>query len=47
MTAIAFTSQISSTRSLAYYDFANKTHNMTGAEVFAAVCAAGGDEAKG
>jgi hypothetical protein len=30
----------------AYYDFANKTHNMTGAEVFAQF-APGGDEAKG
>ena len=32
----AFTSQIFIDEKPAYYDFANKTHNMTGAEVFAA-----------
>jgi hypothetical protein len=33
---LAFTSQIFIDDKPAYYDFANKTHNMTGAEVFAA-----------
>ena len=42
----AFTSQIFIDEKPAYYDFANKTHNMTGAEVFA-LFAPGGDEAKG
>jgi hypothetical protein len=32
----AFTSQIFIDEKPAYYDFANSTHNMTGAEVFAA-----------
>ena len=32
----AFTSQIFIDDKPAYYDFANKTHNMTGADVFAA-----------
>ena len=32
----AFTSQIFIDEKPAYYDFANQTHNMTGAEVFAA-----------
>jgi len=41
----AFTSQIFVDEKPAYYDFANKTHNMTGAEVFAAF--APPDEAKG
>jgi hypothetical protein len=43
---LAFTSQIFIDEKPAYYDFANKTHNMTGAEVFAQF-APGGDEAKG
>ncbi len=43
---LAFTSQIFIEEKPAYYDFANKTHNMTGAEVFAQF-APGGDEAKG
>jgi hypothetical protein len=34
--SFAFTSQIFIDEKPAYYDFANKTHNMTGAEVFAA-----------
>jgi hypothetical protein len=42
----AFTTQIFIDEKPAYYDFANKTHNMTGAEVFAQF-APGGDEAKG
>jgi hypothetical protein len=42
----ALTSQIFIDEKPAYYDFANKTHNMTGAQVFAAF-APGGDEAKG
>ena len=33
---LTFTSQIFIDDKPAYYDFANKTHNMTGAEVFAA-----------
>jgi hypothetical protein len=33
---LAFTSQIFIEEKPAYYEFANKTHNMTGAEVFAA-----------
>ncbi len=41
-----FTSQIFIDEKPNYYDFANKTHNMTGAEVFA-LFAPGGDEAKG
>ena len=39
-----FASQIFIDDKPAYYDFANKTHNMTGAEVFAAFAPA---EAKG
>jgi len=31
----AFTHQVFVDEKPAYYDFANKTHNMTGAEVFA------------
>ena len=42
----AFTSQIFIDEKPNYYDFANKTHNMTGAEVFAQF-GPGGDEAKG
>jgi hypothetical protein len=42
----ALTSQIFIDEKPAYYDFANKTHNMTGAEVFAQFAPAG-DEAKG
>ena len=34
--SLTFTSQIFIDDKPAYYDFANKTHNMTGAEVFAA-----------
>jgi len=34
--SFAFTSQIFIDEKPPYYDFANKTHNMTGAEVFAA-----------
>jgi hypothetical protein len=41
-----FASQIFMDEKPGYYDFANKTHNMTGAEVFAAF-GPGGDEAKG
>ena len=37
----AFTSQIFIDEKPAYYDFANKTHNMTGAEVFAAFASRG------
>jgi len=33
---LRFASQIFTDEKPAYYDFANKTHNMTGAEVFAA-----------
>jgi hypothetical protein len=43
---LAFTSQVFIDEKPAYYDFANKTHNMTGAEVFA-LFAPGGDEARG
>ena len=43
-TGFAFTSQIFVDEKPAYYDFANKTKNMTGPEVFAAFAAA---EAKG
>ncbi len=43
---ISFTTQIFIDEKPSYYDFANKTHNMTGAEVFAQF-APGGDEAKG
>lgn len=43
---LAFTSQIFIDEKPAYYDFANKTHNMTGAEVLAQF-APSGDEAKG
>ncbi len=46
VTDIAFTSQIFIDEKPAYYDFANKTHDMTGAQVFAQF-APGGDEAKG
>ena len=35
-TGFAFTSQIFIDEKPSYYEFANKTHNMTGAEVFAA-----------
>jgi hypothetical protein len=42
----AFVSQIFIEEKPAYYDFANKTQNMTGAEVFAAF-APPADEAKG
>jgi hypothetical protein len=42
---LAFTSQIFIEEKPAYYEFANKTHNMTGAEVFAQF-APGGGEAK-
>jgi hypothetical protein len=38
----AFKSQIFIDEKPAYYDFANKTHNMTGAEVFAAFAPPGG-----
>jgi hypothetical protein len=37
-----FTSQIFIDEKPAYYDFANETHNMTGAEVFAAFAPPGG-----
>ena len=43
---ISFTTQIFIDEKPSYYDFANKTHNMTGAEVFAQF-APGGDEVKG
>jgi hypothetical protein len=43
---ITFTTQIFIDEKPAYYDFANKTRTMTGAEVFA-LFAPGGDEAKG
>lgn len=43
----ALTSQIFIDEKPAYYDFANRTHNMTGAEVFAQFAPPGGDEAKG
>jgi len=43
---LTFSSQIFIDEKPAYYDFANKTHNMTGAEVFAQF-APGSDEAKG
>ena len=43
---LAFTSQVFIDEKPAYYYFANKTHNMTGAEVFA-LFAPGGDEARG
>jgi hypothetical protein len=43
---LTFTSQIFIDEKPSYYEFANKTHNMTGAEVFAQF-APGGDEAKG
>lgn len=46
LTDYAFTSQIFIDEKPGYYDFANKTHNMTGAEVFAAV-APSDAEAKG
>jgi hypothetical protein len=39
-TGFAFTSQIFVDEKPAYYDFANKTKNMTGPEVFAAFAAA-------
>jgi hypothetical protein len=42
----AFTSQIFIDEKPAYYDFANQTHNMTGAEVFAAF-APPADQGKG
>ena len=42
----ALTSQIFVDEKPAYYDFANKTKNMTGAEVFAAF-GASQDQAKG
>ncbi len=37
----ALTSQVFIDEKPAYYDFANKTHNMTGAEVFAAFAPSG------
>jgi hypothetical protein len=40
----AFKSQIFIDEKPAYYDFANKTHNMTGAEVFAAFAPPGGGQ---
>jgi hypothetical protein len=40
----ALTSQIFIEEKPAYYDFANKTHNMTGAEVFAAFAPPGGGQ---
>ena len=43
----AFTSQIFIDEKPAYYDFANKTHNMTGAEVFAAFAPPDAGQAKG
>jgi hypothetical protein len=43
---ITFTTQIFIDEKPNYYDFANKTRTMTGAEVFA-LFAPGGDEAKG
>ena len=42
----AFTSQIFIEEKPAYYDFANKTHNMTGAEVFAAFAPSADGQAK-
>jgi hypothetical protein len=46
VSGMALTSQIFIDEKPSYYDFANKTHNMTGAEVFAQF-APGGEEAKG
>jgi hypothetical protein len=43
---MALTSQIFIDQKPSYYDFANKTHNMTAAEVLA-LFGPGGDEAKG
>ena len=43
----ALTSQIFIDEKPAYYDFANKTHNMTGAEVFAAFAPPDAGQAKG
>ena len=43
----AFKSQIFIDEKPAYYDFANKTHNMTGAEVFAAFAPPTDSQAKG
>ena len=43
----ALTSQVFIDEKPAYYDFANKTHNMTGAEVFAAVAPPDTGQAKG
>jgi hypothetical protein len=43
----AFKSQIFIDEKPAYYDFANKTHNMTGAEVFAAFAPPADSQAKG
>ena len=40
----ALTSQVFIDEKPAYYDFANKTHNMTGAEVFAAFAPPGGGQ---
>lgn len=42
-----FASQIFIDEKPAYYDFANKTHNMTGAEVFAAFAPPADSQAKG
>jgi hypothetical protein len=42
----AFTSQVFIDEKPSYYDFANKTHNMTGADVFAAFAPPDG-QAKG
>jgi hypothetical protein len=43
----ALTSQVFIDEKPAYYDFANKTHNMTGAEVFAAFAPPDAGQAKG
>ena len=43
----ALTSQVFIEEKPAYYDFANKTHNMTGAEVFAAFAPPDAGQAKG
>ena len=43
----AFTSQSFIEEKPGYYDFANKTHNMTGAEVFAAFAPPDAGQAKG
>ena len=43
----ALTSQVFIDEKPSYYDFANKTHNMTGAEVFAAFAPPDAGQAKG